>query len=171
MQAQCMSVFNFFLGYNCHRSDNVNEYPSLWNKFFVRVCIRNKIYAVALWNLYSFFSCDVDIVLLYEIIVILSSFVPPRQWRSRLERYWPRKRKVGCLNPSHDRPMSFKQVVTTLGNRRECHRSSEMTIMNGCPVSQQVWRAKEPSMLSGHKCRAQVNICSLSPVMMTSPYE
>ena len=28
-----------------------------------------------------------------------------------------------------------------------------------------------PSMLNGHKCRAYVKICSLSPVMVTSPYE
>ena len=28
-----------------------------------------------------------------------------RQWRSGLER-WPRKRKVRCSNPSHDRPHS-----------------------------------------------------------------
>ena len=42
-----------------------------------------------------------------------------------------------------------KQVVTvpllTLGNGCECHGSSEMTMINGCPVSQQVWQAKEPS--------------------------
>ena len=37
-----------------------------------------------------------------------STFTPtcrPRGWRSGLER-WPRKRKVGCSNPSRDRPKS-----------------------------------------------------------------
>ena len=43
------------------------------------------------------------------------------------------------------------QVVTApLRNARQytqCHRSSEMTIINGWPVSEQVWHAKEPSLL------------------------
>ena len=30
----------------------------------------------------------------------------PRRWQSGLE-YWPRKRKVGCSNPSCDRPKSL----------------------------------------------------------------
>ena len=150
MQAQCMSVFNFFFGTN-----SLSE------------SVKGTRYMLQRYGTCILFSHEMQILFFFMI----SLFVPPRRWRSRLERYWPRKRKVGCLNPSHDKPMSFKQVVTTLGNRRECHRSSEMTIMNGCPVSQQVWRAKEPSMLSGHKCRAQVKICSLSLVMMTSPYE
>ena len=55
-------------------------------------------------------------------------FVPntakPRRWRSGLERS-PRKRKIGCSNPSSDKPKSFKQVVTApLPNdkiRWECH--------------------------------------------------
>ena len=36
----------------------------------------------------------------------------PQRWRSRLERL-PRKRKVGCLNPSRDRPkiMLGKSIV------------------------------------------------------------
>ena len=66
----------------------------------------------------------------------------------------PRKRKVGCLNPSYDRQKQLIQVVTAplsmLGNRCECHGSSALTIINGCPVSQQVWHAKEPSLLNGH---------------------
>ena len=32
----------------------------------------------------------------------------PRRWRSGLERS-PRKRKVGCSNPSRDRPKSLKR--------------------------------------------------------------
>ena len=37
--------------------------------------------------------------------------------------------------------------------------------------SHQLWDAKEPSLLNGLDCRAQVKICSTSPVMVTSPYE
>ena len=33
-----------------------------------------------------------------------------------------------------------------------------MTIINGCPVPQQVWHAKEPSGPNGHKCRARQNL-------------
>ena len=56
----------------------------------------------------------------------------------------------------------------TLGIKYESHGPSEMTIINGCPVSQQLWHAKEPSLLS--KCRAQVKICSPSPVMLRSQF-
>ena len=58
----------------------------------------------------------------------------------------------------------------TLGNRCECHGSTEMTIINGCPLSQYVWHAKELSLFNGHECWAKVKICSPSPVMVTSPY-
>ena len=34
-----------------------------------------------------------------------------------------------------------------------------------------MWHEKEPSLLNGQECRAQVKICSPSPVMVTSPYE
>ena len=40
---------------------------------------------------------------------------------------WPRKRKVGCSNHS-----------------RECHGSSEMTIINRCPVSNRCGTLKNP---------------------------
>ena len=30
-----------------------------------------------------------------------------------------------------------------------CYGSSETTVINGCPVSQQVWHAKDPSLLNG----------------------
>ena len=69
--------------------------------------------------------------------------VKPRQGISRLERL-PRKRRVGCSNPGRDRPNYIS--CKTLGNGCKCHRSSEMTIINGCSVSQQVWYAKEPSL-------------------------
>ena len=58
-----------------------------------------------------------------------------------------------------------------LGNRRAWHGSMEMTILNGCPMSQMVWHAKEPSLLNSQKCRAQVKIWSPSPVKVTSSYE
>ena len=35
------------------------------------------------------------------------------------------------------------------------------SIINGCPVSQQMWHPKDPSLLNGHECRAKVEICSL----------
>ena len=48
--------------------------------------------------------------------------------------------KVGCSNSSRDKPNSLKQGVTaplqTLNNRCKCHGSSEMNIINGCPLSQ-----------------------------------
>ena len=34
--------------------------------------------------------------------------------------------------------------------RCECHGSSEMTIINWCPVAQHVWHAKEASLLNGY---------------------
>ena len=49
----------------------------------------------------------------------------------------------------------------TLGNRCKCHGSMEMTIINGCPVSQYVWHAKEHSLLNGHECRAWVKFAAL----------
>ena len=56
------------------------------------------------------------------------------------------KRKVGCSNPSRDRPKSLEQVVAAplpnAPHRCECHRSSSMTIINGCLVSQLVWHDK-----------------------------
>ena len=71
-------------------------------------------------------------------VLLLSEFkggtfmAQPWRWHSGLERS-TRKRKVGCSNPSRDRPKSLKQ---------------------GCPVSNRVWHAIEPSLLNGHKCRA-----------------
>ena len=58
-----------------------------------------------------------------------------------------------------------------LGKRCECHVSSEITIINGFPVSQKVWHAKEFSLLDVHEYREKVKICSPSPVVVTSPYE
>ena len=62
-----------------------------------------------------------------------------RRWRSGFERS-PHKRTVGYLNPSRDRLSTKNRLCQlhcqTLGNRCERHGSSEMTIINECPVSQ-----------------------------------
>ena len=39
-------------------------------------------------------------------------------------------------------------------NKCECHGQSEMTIINGYHVTQQVQQTKEPSLLNVHECRA-----------------
>ena len=49
--------------------------------------------------------------------------------------------------------------------------SLQMTKLNGYPVSQEVWHAKEPSLLNCHKCRTKVKFCSPLPIMVTSPNE
>ena len=103
------------------------------------------------------------------LIVWIHIFSKPRWWRGRLERL-PRKVKVRCSNSSSDRPKLYKQIVTApLSNVRhgcECHRSLEMNIIKGCPVSKYVWHAKEQSLLNDHRCRAFVKICSHSLVMV-----
>ena len=38
--------------------------------------------------------------------------------------------------------------------RCQCHRSLEMTIIKGWPLSQYMWHVKEPSLLNGHECQA-----------------
>ena len=63
--------------------------------------------------------------------------------RIRLERS-PRMRKVGCSNPSRNILSRTCTCINrwwqlhflTLSPRRECHRSSKMTIVNGGSVSQ-----------------------------------
>ena len=47
---------------------------------------------------------------MHTIYIKTRSTSEPTRWRSQLERS-PRMRKVGCSNPSHDRPKSSKQVV------------------------------------------------------------
>ena len=75
-----------------------------------------------------------------------------------------------------DRPKSLKQVVTApLLNARQqvcmCQGSSEMTIINGWPVSQYVWHVKETSPLNGLEWHVTVKICSPSLVTLRSLYE
>ena len=51
-----------------------------------------------------------DALLSNAVPATVSTNQEPRRRRSGLERS-PRKRKVGCSNPSHDRPKSFKELV------------------------------------------------------------
>ena len=89
-----------------------------------------------------------------------------------------------CLHHVFSCRLYFLQNSHTLGYRwgkdiyylsgnigKPCKMNSIMTIINGCPVSQKMWHAKELSVLSGHKCRAYVKICSPSPAMVTSSNE
>ena len=79
-----------------------------------------------------------------------------------------RMRKVGCSNPSRDRTKSLKQEVTAplLITQQQIWvtRSSEMTIINGCPVPQYVWHAKNsycPIAISARhrsKCNSNVKL-------------
>ena len=85
-----------------------------------------------------------------------------------------RMRKVGCSNPSRDRTKSLKQEETAplLNTQQQIWvaRSSEMTIINGCPVPQYVWHAKNfycPIAISArHRSK-----CSPSLVIVTSLHE
>ena len=58
-----------------------------------------------------------------------------RWWRSGLECS-PRKRKVGCSNPSREVVKKTQEVTAPTPNACESHGSSEMTIINGWPLSQ-----------------------------------
>ena len=64
----------------------------------------------------------------------------------------PRMRKVGCSNPGRDKAVKSDSESSTL--RCERYGSSEMTIINRCPVTQYVWHVKETSLLNGYKSRA-----------------
>ena len=62
--------------------------------------------------------------------------------------------KLGVRIPAATDPSREKRQCQlpckTLNNWCECHWSLELTIINGCPVSQQVWHTKELSLLNGH---------------------
>ena len=51
----------------------------------------------------------------------------PRRWRSRFERS-PRKRKVGCSNPSRERPL---EVVKTGSDSSTAKRSAAGVSVTG----------------------------------------
>ena len=69
----------------------------------------------------------------------------PRRWRSGLERS-PRKRKVGCSNPSRDRPGSDSSTAkrSAIG---VCHGSSEMTKTNA-PCHSRCGTQKNPRLVA-----------------------
>ena len=46
--------------------------------------------------------------------------------------------------------LNYIAPLPELDNRCDCHGSSEITIINECPMSQQVWHAKKPSLLNDH---------------------
>ena len=112
-------------------------------------------------------------------------FMKPTYVIQKVQKQRPPRWRRGTVIASHAEDRGSTPVATdlsrknrqlqlhcqTLSNRCQCHRSSEMTILNGRPVSQQVWHVREPSLLNGHECRTQVKICSPSPAMVTSPYE
>ena len=86
------------------------------------------------------------------------------RWRNRSERS-PCMQKVGCSNPSRDRPKALKTwqqrsaampVSRSFGDHYK--RMSRVT-------------AGKPSLLYGHECRVQVKICSPSLAMVASPYK
>ena len=85
----------------------------------------------------------------------------------------PTSERLGSLNPSRYRPKSFKQVVTDiLPITLQVWVSRVLgDYINGCPVSQYLWHAKEPSLLNAYMCRAYVNIFRSPPVMVMFPYE
>ena len=84
------------------------------------------------------------------IILFVTWDRKPRLWRSGLERS-PRKRKVGCSNPSCNIPKLLKHKwqlqCQTLGNRCECHESSDVRILIIPHVTIGVARL-EPSLLN-----------------------
>ena len=80
----------------------------------------------------SLFICWIFYCIVYVCVI-------PRRGRSGLERR-PRKRMVGARIPASidlsRTNRKWQLHCQTLGNRCECHGSSEMSILNGCPVSQ-----------------------------------
>ena len=71
--------------------------------FLIRILIKN----VILKN-----DCSYQTDLIQFIIKRITTNRKPRRWRSRLGRS-PRKREIGCSNPSRDISKSLKQVMTS----------------------------------------------------------
>ena len=72
------------------------------------------------------------------------------QWKNvclACGRLWVRS-PVGTDLSRYCKIASDSSTANLLGNSRECHGSSEMTISNGYPVSLQVWHAKQASLLN-----------------------
>ena len=73
-------------------------------------------------------------------------------WHSGLE-HLPRKRKVGCSNPSHERPLSFKQVISDSSIAKRSAISVSVMgpqrwplLMDASCHSRCMWHAKESSV-------------------------
>ena len=127
----------------------------------------NEVAHGSLVNLYPYFCRKLFVVFLKfnveQSIQWICSFIKhsifllPRRWRSLLECY-PHKREGGCSNPAEtdlSRKDRWWQLHSqTLVSRCQCHGSSKMIIINGCPSSQYMWHAKEPSLLKGYEYRA-----------------
>ena len=84
-----------------------------------------------------------------------------------MQKVRPQQTKV-VKTDSNSSPV--KRFATSV---HECHRSSEMTILNRCPVSQ-VWHARETSLLNGVSSqlvtwptRNQVNLYPGGPLVTT----
>ena len=87
------------------------------------------------------------------------------RWRNRSERS-PCMRKVGCSNPSRDRPKSLK----TWRKRSATMPASRALGVDHYKRISRVTVGK-PSLLYGHECRVHVKICSPSLAMVASPYK
>ena len=70
---------------------------------------------------------------------------------------------ICCLVSKMYLKLSPRSLRLRTKKQQVCHGSSEMTILNGCPVSQQVLHAKELSLFNDHNCRAQFKIYSTLP--------
>ena len=85
--------------------------------------------------LYSF---NVNIFIIYSKLCHSNKAYGPPRWRSG--RAFASHAGGRVSIPGRDRPKSLKQVVKapcqTLGNRWECHGSSELTIIKVRPASQ-----------------------------------
>ena len=95
--------------------------------------------------------------------------------RNRLECSL-RMQEFGCSNSNCDRSMWLKRVVKSRPyncDKCESHRSSLMTIINRCPVSQLVWHVTMPSLVKDHEGRVYmyVKIGSFLTIIVTYPYE
>lgn len=98
--------------------------------------------------------------------------IDKRWWHSRLERSH-RLRKIECSNLSHDKPTSFKGVVTTspltLCKSYMYHKSSEMIITNRCPVLK--WKSVKTLTAKWPRVLSIAQYCNRSLVTVTSHYK
>ena len=94
----------------------------------------------------------------------------PQRWRSGFKRS-PRKRKIGCSNPSCFRPRSWKQLVTgPLPNVRQWVWVSRVLGNDHYKRMPHAAVGVAPYRTITVQYKAKVK-SSPSPVMVTSPYE